>query len=39
MSEPAKVVAEVTRMLTEPGALPAPVTGDLPAAAQEQRAK
>ena len=27
MSEPAKIVEEVTRMLTEPGALPPPVTG------------
>ena len=29
MSEPAKIVEEVSRMLTEPGALPPPVTGDL----------
>ncbi|HSI34184.1 MAG TPA: flavoprotein, partial [Tepidisphaeraceae bacterium] len=27
LSEPAKIVEEVTRMLTAPGALPAPVTG------------
>jgi len=28
LSEPAKIVAEITRMLTEPGALPAPVVGE-----------
>ena len=29
MSEPQKIVDELTRMLTEPGAMPAPVTGGL----------
>src|SRR4051812_43531895 len=28
LSEPGTIIAEVTRMLTEPGALPRPVTGD-----------
>src|SRR5687767_7816126 len=28
LADPATIVAEVTRMLTEPGALPAPVTGE-----------
>jgi phosphopantothenoylcysteine decarboxylase/phosphopantothenate--cysteine ligase len=35
MSEPAKIVDEITRMLTEPGALPPPVTGDLVEAEEE----
>lgn len=36
MSEPAKIVEEITRMLTEPGALPAPVTGLAEAEADEE---
>jgi phosphopantothenoylcysteine decarboxylase/phosphopantothenate--cysteine ligase len=35
MSEPAKIVEEVTRMLTEPGALPAPVGGLVESEADE----
>ena len=36
MSEPAKIVEEVTRMLTEPGALPAPVGGPAEALAADE---
>ena len=36
MSEPAKIVEEVVRMLTEPGAMPAPVGGLAEAEADDE---